>query len=229
MDVYTDHQGLQYFNTKRKLNQRQAAWQKKLADFHYMIHYRLGPSMGKPDGITRRTGDEKAGLEQRLFNEGQLDLSPNVNKGQEDPNVNPRMLENLIRRKSKDLHENDHGMTDDPEVLQANTDCLVVTRSMYHKNDNQSPNMELNQSPNMELNQSPNMEHNDPDMDVDPYADTDSEAEDMDDMHETHVEDVNVDSIDVAGWEKINGLWQVPPEHRVDILNHCHNSVCTGH
>ena len=71
--------------------------------------------MGKPDAITRRTGDEKAGLEEKLFSKGQLDLSPNVNKGQQDPNANkgqldpnvnegqkdsnvdPRMLENLIR------------------------------------------------------------------------------------------------------------------------------------
>ena len=96
--------------------------------------------MRKPDAITRRTGDEKAGLEQRLFGEGQLDLSPNegqkdpnVNEGQEDPNVNPRILGNLIPRKRKNLYEEGHGKNDNPEVLQANTDCLVVTRSMCHK------------------------------------------------------------------------------------------------
>ena len=58
--------------------------------------------------------------------------------------------------------------------------------------------MEQNESPNMKQNERPNMEHNDSNIDVDLYANTDSEAEDMDNMYETYIEDVNINSIDIA-------------------------------
>ena len=70
--VYTDHQGLQYFNTKQKLNSRQAEWNIKLSEFNYMIHYRPGSKMGKVDAITRRSGDAKSGIEEIFFKDGQL-------------------------------------------------------------------------------------------------------------------------------------------------------------
>ena len=72
--VYTDHQGLQYFNTKRRLNSRQASWNLELSAFTYTIHYRPGKAMGKPDALTRRTGEEKSGADERIFEEGQLSI-----------------------------------------------------------------------------------------------------------------------------------------------------------
>jgi len=39
VNVYTDHQGLQYFNMKQKLNSRQASWYLKMSEFIYHIHY----------------------------------------------------------------------------------------------------------------------------------------------------------------------------------------------
>src|SRR5258707_15324279 len=72
VQIYTDHQGLQYFNTKKRLNSRQAAWYLELSAFDFVISYRPGKSMGKPDAIIRRSGDEKSGIEERMFADGQL-------------------------------------------------------------------------------------------------------------------------------------------------------------
>ena len=51
--VHTDHQGLQYFQTKQMLNSRQASWAEKLSEFDFTIHYKLGKEMGKPDALSR--------------------------------------------------------------------------------------------------------------------------------------------------------------------------------
>src|SRR5258705_3020820 len=74
LPIYTDHQGLQYFNTKKCLNCRQAAWYLELSAFDFVISYRPGKSMGKPDTITRWSGDKKSGIEECMFAEGQLQV-----------------------------------------------------------------------------------------------------------------------------------------------------------
>jgi len=56
VNVYTDHQGLQYFNAKPKLNSRQASWYLKMSEFIYHIYYRPGSKMGKADGLSRCSG-----------------------------------------------------------------------------------------------------------------------------------------------------------------------------
>jgi len=38
VNVYTDHQGLQYFNTKQKLNSCQVSWYLRMSEFFYTIH-----------------------------------------------------------------------------------------------------------------------------------------------------------------------------------------------
>ena len=72
MNVYTDHQGLQYFNNKQKLNSRHASWHLHMSEFRYNIHYRPVTKMGKPDGLSRRSGQEKSGMDGNLFEEGHL-------------------------------------------------------------------------------------------------------------------------------------------------------------
>ena len=79
-EVHTDHQGLQYFFTKQKLNSRQANWGQKLAEFDFKVVYKPGPSMGRVDSITRRAGNEEAGGYEQLLNksidkDGQLILT----------------------------------------------------------------------------------------------------------------------------------------------------------
>ena len=75
-DVHTDHQGLQYFQTKQKLNARQARWQQDLAEFSYTIRYRPGSTMQKADALTRKTGNAKEGTKAQFFADGTLAAEP---------------------------------------------------------------------------------------------------------------------------------------------------------
>ena len=84
MTIYTDHQGLQYFTTNQRLNSRQASWYLHMFEFHYNIHYRPGTKMGKPDGLSKRFGEEKSAMGAKFVEEEQLlDLveDENDNKG----------------------------------------------------------------------------------------------------------------------------------------------------
>ena len=84
VNVYTDHQRLQYFNRKQKLNFRQASWYLCMPEFFYHIHYRPGFKMGKPDGLSRRLGEEKSGMNAHFFDEGELMDLKNNNVGEEE-------------------------------------------------------------------------------------------------------------------------------------------------
>ena len=128
VNVYTDHQGLQYFNTKQKLNSRQASWYLRMSEFQYQIHYRPGSRMGKPDGLSRRSGKEISGMEDQFFEDAQL----------------------------LDLEGDDVG-------------------------------------------------------------------------EKEHAEDVKLEGIDVAKWEKKNSLWVVPAEHKLAVLRQHPDSQAAGH
>ena len=87
MNVYTNHQGLQYFNDKQKLNSRQGSWYLHMSEFRYNIHYGAGTKMGKPDGLFRHSGEEKSAMDAKFFEQGQLlDLGEdeNDNEGNAD-------------------------------------------------------------------------------------------------------------------------------------------------
>ena len=43
-----------------------------MSEFIYHIYYRPGFKIGKPDGLSRRSGEEKCGMDIHFFNEGQL-------------------------------------------------------------------------------------------------------------------------------------------------------------
>ena len=57
VNLYIEHQGLQYLNTSHKLNSHQAAWYLDMSEFGYNIHYRPGNMMGKSDGLSRCSGE----------------------------------------------------------------------------------------------------------------------------------------------------------------------------
>ena len=99
-----------------------------MSEFIHHIHYRPEFRMGKPDDLSRRSGEEKCGMDVHYFDEAQL-LDP----------------------------ENDH-----------------VEK-------------------------------------------------------EEDAEDVELEGIDVATWEKKNGLWVVPQEHRLEVLRQHHDSQVAGH
>jgi len=54
VEIWTDHKNLKYFMTAKKLNRRQARWFLHLARFDFLLYYRPGCTMGKPDALSRR-------------------------------------------------------------------------------------------------------------------------------------------------------------------------------
>ena len=72
MNVYTDYQGLQCGNAKQTRNSRQVLWYLHMSEIRYNIHYRPVTKIGKPDGISRRSGEETSGMHAKFFEKGQL-------------------------------------------------------------------------------------------------------------------------------------------------------------
>src|SRR6266705_123515 len=75
--VLTDHKNLEYFATKRQLNQRQVRWSGFMAQFPWYAEYQPGRLGGKPDALTRRSGDLPRGEgDERLAQRVQTLLKP---------------------------------------------------------------------------------------------------------------------------------------------------------
>ena len=78
--VYTDHKNLEYFNSTKLLNWRQARWAKILSEFNFKIIYYPGERHGEADALLRRVDPELEGEGQKqdltihMFKPGQLDL-----------------------------------------------------------------------------------------------------------------------------------------------------------
>ena len=64
--VLTDHKNLEYFATKRQLNQRQVHWSRFMAWILWYAVYRPGKLGGKPDALTTRPGDLPKEGDERL-------------------------------------------------------------------------------------------------------------------------------------------------------------------
>ena len=65
VQVFSDHQNLEYFTTTKVLNRRQARWAQELAGIDFLFYYRPGTQNGKPDALSRRSEyrPEKGGVE----------------------------------------------------------------------------------------------------------------------------------------------------------------------
>ena len=65
VQVFSDHQNMEYFTTTKVLNRRQARWAQELAGIDFRIYYRPGSQNGKPDTLSRRSEyrPEKGGVE----------------------------------------------------------------------------------------------------------------------------------------------------------------------
>jgi hypothetical protein len=65
VQVFSDHQNLEYFTTTKVLNRRQARWAQELAGIDFKIFFRPGTQNGKPDALSRRSEyrPEKGGSE----------------------------------------------------------------------------------------------------------------------------------------------------------------------
>jgi len=57
--ILTDHKNLEYWKTKKDLNLQQARWGERLANYDFMIKYRPGKLAGKPDILSRESGDSR--------------------------------------------------------------------------------------------------------------------------------------------------------------------------
>jgi len=67
VQVFSDHQNLEYFTTTKVLNRRQARWAQELAGIDFKIYYRPGSQNGKPDALSRCSEyrPEKGGIEKQ--------------------------------------------------------------------------------------------------------------------------------------------------------------------
>jgi hypothetical protein len=55
--VLSDYKNLEYWQTKWDLNLRQARWGERLANYNFTITYQPGKLVGKPDILSRESGD----------------------------------------------------------------------------------------------------------------------------------------------------------------------------
>jgi hypothetical protein len=55
--ILSDHKNLEYWQTKKDLNLRQACWGEQLVNYDFTITYRPGKLAGKPDILSRQSGD----------------------------------------------------------------------------------------------------------------------------------------------------------------------------
>ena len=62
VEIWTDHKNLEYFQTAKKLNRRQARWSLYLSRFDFELHHQPGSTMGKSDALSRRA-DHGSGTE----------------------------------------------------------------------------------------------------------------------------------------------------------------------
>jgi RNase H-like domain found in reverse transcriptase/Reverse transcriptase (RNA-dependent DNA polymerase)/Integrase zinc binding domain len=72
--VLTDHKNLEYFMSTKTLNRRQVRWSQYLSRFNFVIQYRPGKLGGKPDALTRRSGDLPQEGDRRLQHQNQTIL-----------------------------------------------------------------------------------------------------------------------------------------------------------
>jgi transposase InsO family protein len=76
IQVLSDHKNLEYFMSTKLLNRRQARWSEFLSRFDFRIIYRPGKAGGKPDALTRRSGDLPKEGDERLLTNRHAVLKP---------------------------------------------------------------------------------------------------------------------------------------------------------
>ncbi|SJL16884.1 uncharacterized protein ARMOST_20414 [Armillaria ostoyae] len=59
VEIWTDHQNLQYFRKPQKLNRRQAHWVTELAEYHFILKHKPGTANVKADLLSRRSDHDQ--------------------------------------------------------------------------------------------------------------------------------------------------------------------------
>ena len=81
LEVLTDHKSLEYFLTKRDLNDRQARWHELLSRHKLVFSYRPGSENGAADALSRRPQDLPKDDDERLVAR-QVQMIPKINRVQ---------------------------------------------------------------------------------------------------------------------------------------------------
>ena len=149
VQVFTDHKNLEYFTTTKLLNRRQTRWSQFLSQFDFKIVYRPGKAGGKPDALTRRSGDLPREGDERLAHNEQVLLKPGnilpleigsgkdalvidlrpIEEWKEKPQRNLRLLADTLPRDGRtplqklfdEAHETDPFLTEILTCLQEGT------------------------------------------------------------------------------------------------------------
>jgi hypothetical protein len=109
--ILTDHKNLEYWQTKKDLNLRQARWGKQLANYDFLISYRPGKLVGKPDILSHESGDSPwEGDAKHRQNQGQI-LLPNEN-------LHVNSMELITLEEDKDLLKDIREKTKEDKEIQ---------------------------------------------------------------------------------------------------------------
>jgi len=88
--ILTDHKNLEYWKTKKDLNLQQARWGERLANYDFMIKYRPRKLAGKPDILSRESGDSPwEGDTKHRQNQGRILLPGEAFETSQDDNEMP--------------------------------------------------------------------------------------------------------------------------------------------
>lgn len=125
--ILTDHRNLEYFQTAKKLNRRQARWSLILAEFEYTLEHRPGTSMGKPDALSRRS-DHSMGKED---NSDVVLLPPSlfINASQQQGHLEVATEMNAVLREMRREGLDEEG----EEILKRNEDTEVKQGLLFYK------------------------------------------------------------------------------------------------
>ena len=77
--ILTDHKNLNFFTSKRLLNERQARYNDVLFQFNYVIKWRSGCTSDRPDALSRRDQDKPSGIDDERTAGRVIQLLPSVN------------------------------------------------------------------------------------------------------------------------------------------------------
>jgi transposase InsO family protein len=140
--VLTDHKNLEHFMSTKTLNRRQVRWSQYLSRFDFVIQYRPGKLGGKPDALTRRSGDLPKEGDRRLQHQNQTmlrkdnlddrilaDKLTTVNLGQNGPIV---QLQGRMLRSQRKHQATVTDPEDDPTSDQEpqNTEPITIANSI---------------------------------------------------------------------------------------------------
>jgi hypothetical protein len=119
--ILTDHKNLEYWRTKRDLNLRQARWGERLANYNFLITYRPGKLAGKPDILSRESGDSPWEGEMKHRQNKEQTLLPEENWQVNTTDVIELQIDKELLQEIKEKTGKDKAMTETMDKLKNGT------------------------------------------------------------------------------------------------------------